>query len=105
MASPTQALRRLELDGLIQLENGELRTTRRWQGAMARAALQLYRAGEKSADLRLPIVCALVELYGSEETAEVLADLTEAMLPIEARALDPRATCEPASPTPRTQHR
>lgn len=89
-AGEEEALRRLELDGLIQREGAELRTTRRWQGAMARAALQLYRAGEQSTDLRLPIVHALLDIYGPGEPAARLASLTEAVLPIERRELNPR---------------
>lgn len=85
-----QALRRLELDGLIERDGAVFRTTRRWQGAMARAALQLYRAEEQSADLRIPIVCALLELCGEDQPPALIADLTEAMLPIEAGELDPR---------------
>lgn len=85
-----RALRRLELDGLIQRDRAVYRTTRRWQGAMARAALHLYRLEEQSTDLRMPIVCALLDVYGPDQPAELIADLTEAMLPIEARELEPR---------------
>jgi len=85
-----QVLRQLEGDGIIQRDPRNVyRTTRRWQGAMARASLQLYRVNEQSADLRVPIVCALLDLYGSDQPAERIADLTEAMLPIETMELDP----------------
>lgn len=85
------ALRRLELDGLILRAGASFRTTRRWQGAMARAALHLYRVGEQGSDLRIPIVCALLELYGMDEPPVRIADLTEAILPIEAKELSPRS--------------
>ena len=49
----------------------------------------LYRAEDKSADLGLPIVHALLDLYGADAPAERVADLTEAMLPIELRELSP----------------
>jgi hypothetical protein len=83
------ALRRLEADGLVSHEgDGDvLVTTRRWQGAMARAALRLYGAGDPGHDLRVPIATALVELYASRLPDEELAALVEAMLPLEIAAL------------------
>lgn len=85
-----EALRGLERDGLLRREQAVLRTTKRWQAAMARAALRLYRAGEDSDDLRIPIAAALFELYGPDVMRERMAELVEAMLPIEAAELDPR---------------
>ena len=82
-----RALRRLESDGLLERRGEELRTTRAWQGAMARAALALYAKGDPGDDLRLPIGFALFEKYGSSVTDEDLADLIEAMLPIESLSL------------------
>jgi hypothetical protein len=79
--------RRLEADGLATRQGLELRTTRKWQGAMARAALRLYEAGDPGHDLRVPIAAALLEIYGSALEDEDLAQLVEAMLPVEARAL------------------
>lgn len=84
------AQRRLEADGLAtrdQRKGDQLRTTRRWQGAMARAALRLYEAGDPGHDLRVPIAAALLELYGADLEDEALAGLVEAMLPIEVKAL------------------
>jgi hypothetical protein len=84
-----RALRRLEADGLIARE-GEATpaaTTRKWQGAMARAALRLYGAGDPGHDLRVPIATALVEIYESKVPDEELAEMVEAMLPIELAAL------------------
>jgi hypothetical protein len=85
-------LQRVEQDGLAVREGGVLRTTRKWQRAMARAALHLYEGGDPGADLRVPIASALLELYGDRVEDEELAALVETMLPIELRALglDPR---------------
>jgi hypothetical protein len=90
-----QALARLEADGLIQHQADGYRTTRRWQGAMSRAALQLLEAGCREGDLRRPIVQALVEIYGSDCADEELVRMVEAILPIEARELDPAAARAP----------
>jgi hypothetical protein len=81
------ALRRIEDDGLAARVDGVLRTTRKWQRTMARAALALYEAGDPGEDLRVPIASALLDLYGDRVEDEELADLVEAMLPIELRAL------------------
>jgi len=73
---------------LVRSVAGRLRTTRRWQGAMARAAGQLY--GQKVRfDLRLPIAMALTEVFGAETPSEELVELIEAMLPIELSELEP----------------
>jgi len=82
-------LARLQADGLVRIEGSRHRTTRRWQGAMARAALRLLHAGETADDLRVPIVSALLELYGNDLTDLELARLVEAMAPIEAAELAP----------------
>ena len=85
--SVAPAIRRIEEDGLAARVDGVLRTTRKWQGAMARAALDLYEGGDPGEDLRVPIASALLELYGDRVEDEELAGLVEAMLPIELRAL------------------
>jgi hypothetical protein len=82
-----RALQRLETDGLVATDHGEPRTTRKWQGAMARAAVRLYRAGDPGHDLRVPIAAALLEIYASGVGDEELAGLVEAMLPVELGAL------------------
>jgi hypothetical protein len=91
-AADVTVLARLESDDLIRRERaeGEYRTTRRWQAAMARAAFRLYASGDDGSDLRLPIAFALVEIYGSDVPDADLALYVEHMLPIEARELDPR---------------
>lgn len=82
-------LEMLEADGLLRREGDRLRTTRRWQSAMARAAFRLVGAGIDGDDLRVPVASALVEIYGIDEPEEHIAELVEAMLPIEERELDP----------------
>jgi len=79
-------LARLEADGLVRTAPGGARTTSRWQAAMARAAFRLYGSKAPWQDLRLPIAAALVEVCGDLTDVE-LADLVEAMLPIEKREL------------------
>jgi hypothetical protein len=85
--SGAPALRRIEEDGLAARVDGVFRTTRKWQRAMARAALHLYENGDPGEDLRVPIASALLELYGDRVDDEELAGLVEGMLPIELRAL------------------
>ena len=89
-AADVSILARLESDDLVRREEGDYRTTRRWQAAMARAAFRLYASGDDASDLRLPIAFALVEVYGSDVPDEDLALYVEHMLPIEAHELDPR---------------
>jgi hypothetical protein len=81
------ALARLEVDGFVTPDGASYRTSRRWQQAMARAAVQLYDAGDPGEDLRVPIALALVEIYSGQVEDEVLVDLVEAMLPIETASL------------------
>ncbi len=83
-------LGRLAADNLLRREGDAYRTTRRWQAAMARAAVRLYERGG-GYDLRVPIALALVEIYGADTPDEQLATLVEVMLPIEtAEVLPPR---------------
>jgi hypothetical protein len=81
------ALARLEVDGFITPDGESYRTSRRWQQAMARAAVKLYEAGDPGEDLRVPIALALVEIYSDQVDDEVVVELVEAMLPIEAASL------------------
>jgi hypothetical protein len=78
---------RLLADGLLLSAESGLRSTRRWQAAMARAALRLIRAGLDGDDLRVPIATALIELYGDELDDRAIADAVEIMLPIEMAEL------------------
>lgn len=92
--SEAEVLRRLEADGLLRQDDAARhRTTERWQAAVARVAYRLLREGADDSDLRLPVACALVEVYGTLPDQE-LALLTEVLTPIEAAELDPRVHLE-----------
>jgi hypothetical protein len=82
------AVERLLADGLLRREGDRTRTTARWQAAMARAALGLQRQGAPWRDVRLPVVVALVERYPDASDDEI-ADLVQALLPVEERELSP----------------
>lgn len=82
------ALAQLVEDGLLRPDPGRLRTTPRWQVAMARAAFALQRASAPWGDLRLPIAAALVERY-PDLPDDALARLVEAMLSVEEAELPP----------------
>jgi hypothetical protein len=82
----TSVLARLEADGLVRPGPDGARTTTRWQAAMARAAVRLYRSDAPWRDLRLPIALALLETCEDLPDDE-LAEFVEAMLPIEQREL------------------
>lgn len=73
---------RLAADGLIRFDEEGVHLTRRWQCAMARAALRLYQAGDRQQDIRVPIALALVELYEAEPD-ERIARFVRAILPLE----------------------
>jgi hypothetical protein len=85
---------------LLRRDGDRLRTTPRWQGAMARAALRLQRGGAPWRDLRLPIAAALLERYPEASDAE-LAGLVEAMLPVEEAELAPVLGATGGTPEPR----
>jgi hypothetical protein len=78
-----ETLARLVHDGLVRVEDGAPRTTRRWQAAMARAALILRDVKAPSEDLRLPIAVALVNLYGDDADEQMVIDCVGELLPIE----------------------
>lgn len=82
-------------DALLRREGGVLRTTRRWQGAMARAAYQLFSLGDGSEDLRVPVAWAVLDLYGDALDDADVARRVEAMVLIEERELDPRKMPHP----------
>ena len=52
MPSDSEALAKLEADGLLRRDGAEYRSTRRWQSAMARAAFHLFGAGDTGNDLQ-----------------------------------------------------
>lgn len=83
-----EAVRQLIELNVVRSDGGSLRTTRRFQAAMARAAARLARANEARFDLRIPIATALLELHATRAaeapTDDALARLVEVVLPIEA---------------------
>jgi hypothetical protein len=80
-----RVLARLEQDGLVRRHDGVVRTTRRWQGAMARAALRLVDAKEVREDIRIPMAMALLELYDGVDDRELIK-MIEVLLPLEVVA-------------------
>ncbi len=91
-----ELVRRLIELGVVGSDGTPLRTTRRFQAAMARAAADLVRANEERFDLRIPVAAALLELHssraeggqrGQELSDDELARLVELVLPIEAHEL------------------
>jgi hypothetical protein len=82
-ATRAEVLARLERDGLVRCGPDGTRPTRRWQGAMARAALTLVCSDSVRWDLRYPITLALVEIYGVQESDGELAALVEVLLVVE----------------------
>jgi hypothetical protein len=82
------ARERLVEDGFLERVESRLRTTARAQGALARAAFALQRAGAPWKDLRLPLAAVLAERYPELPDPE-LADLVEAMLPVVLAELPP----------------
>lgn len=87
----SRALMRLLGDGVVRREGQRLRTGRRFQRAMTRAAVALFGKGDPGDDLRVPIAFALLEIYGEDCDDDELAHLVEVMLPIEAAELSPDA--------------
>ena len=81
------ALARLEADGFVVQVAGRWKTGRRWQQAMARAAMKLFQEGDAGDDLRVPIALAMIDVYAGALDDETLADLVLAMLPIEIASL------------------
>ena len=79
----------IEQDGLAVREGAVLRTTRKWQRAMARAALRLYEGGDPGEDLRVPIASALLALYGDrmgdEDLAALVVDMADEIRRLRAR--------------------
>jgi hypothetical protein len=84
MALPRGDLREhLVRVGLVCQHEGRWRTTRRWHGAMMRAARRLMDAGDPGDDLRVPMASAFVELFGDELSDDDIVRLMHEMLPLE----------------------
>jgi hypothetical protein len=97
MPSREEVVAQLTAAELVALHDGRLRTTRRWQGALARAAVRLYAEGAPWKDLRLPIAAALVELLSTDD--DTLVACVDVMLAVEVEEL--RRGLRPAAPDPR----
>lgn len=93
------AAARLIADGLVRTDGDRRVATRRWHGAMARAAMRLLASGDEGADLRVPIVTALLEIYGADLADEELADMVEVLLPIESIGAPAPAEASRSVPT------
>jgi hypothetical protein len=87
--SRVHVLAQLEADGLVRRVGNHYRTTRRWQGAMARAAMRLAQQGEELVDLRVPMAHALIDIYGHDVPDEALGNLLASIAPIELVELGP----------------
>jgi hypothetical protein len=61
----------------------DFKATRRWQGAMARAALSLVHNTPHGDQLRIPMAMALLELYGEVADDELVA-MMDALVPLES---------------------
>lgn len=80
-------LMRLQRDGFVRRGvDGQLHTTQRWHGALARAARWLFADGQQLDDFRTPIARALIEWY-DDEPDRSLAVAIRTMLPIAMREL------------------
>jgi len=90
---------RLVADGYLLRGDGGVRTTPRWQAAMARAALGLQRGGAPWTDLRLPVAAALLERYAEAADGE-LVSLVEEMVRVEAGELAPLLSGPPGAAPP-----
>lgn len=89
-----ELVRRLIELHAVRSDGASLRTTRRFQAAMARAAAELARDDGERFDLRIPVAFALLDLLKANDAEgdvppsdELLASLVEVVLPIEAREL------------------
>lgn len=95
-------VRRLVELRAVSSDGGSLRTTRRFQAAMARAAAEAVRRREQRFDLRIPVAAALLELVeagangnGEHLSDELLASLVELVVPLEAGGV-----ARPVPPSP-----
>ncbi len=96
-----EAERILQEKGLIENdEHGAWRTTRRWQGVLARSSVRLLAVGDGGTDLRIPIIVALVDIFGDTHDADSLASCVHVMLDIERRDLSRLWRIRPPPPAP-----
>lgn len=86
-APDREVLETLARDGIVTLDAGRARTTKRWQSAMMRAIARNMRAGGDEVDVRYIIADALLEIYGPDVAEATLADTVEAMTLVELELL------------------
>lgn len=73
----------LAQDGLVLIEGHHISTSKLWQAALARSALDISEQKsdltgcepEPSSDFRLPIVMALMSLYQKSHSDQVLSEV------------------------------
>ena len=89
---PDRALKaaydQLEHDDLIHFGSHGPETSKRWQGAMMRATADLIKNGDVEQDIRVPIVHALLSIYGTPKSNEELSDLVLALMEVESQWLE-----------------
>lgn len=79
-ATDVYASELLQQAGLLAADSAQ--PTRRWHGALARAAGDLVASGQTGSDLRLPITMALHGILADSVNEQQLAALVEYMLPL-----------------------
>lgn len=82
------AYERLARDGLIRFGKHGPETGKRWQGAIMRAAADLIKKGDEGKDVRVPIVHALLSIYGSRLSDEELSDYVLVLMEVESQWLE-----------------
>ena len=87
-SAPDRAvLEELAREGLVTIEEGHARTTRKWQSAMLRVIARFVRRGGEEVDVRYVITEALHEFYGPEVTEAELSRAVEAMTLVQLELL------------------
>lgn len=82
------AFNKLAEEGLVVLSEAGPVATKRWQAALARAALRLSELGDEGEDMRVPIAQALYELCGDRDSDDELIAKVDAMLSVQKQAFE-----------------
>lgn len=82
------AYEQLARDGLIRFGKQGPETGKRWQGAIMRAAADLIKEGDEGKDVRVPIVHALLSIYGSSLSDDELSDYVLVLMEVESQWLE-----------------
>jgi len=91
-----EVLGRLASAQLVRWDGERLRPGRRWQAAMMRAAQRLIRSQETRHDLRVPVISALLELFGDHLPEDELVACAAVMVRLSADELMPDQGPRPA---------